>query len=487
MNYTSFAYFLLIIPAAILYHIFPQKSRWLVLLTCNAIFYMSIVQSRRLLALCVATGFFAWIFGLFIIFFRERHSTKDYILKVVFIAGIILTAAPLLASRAGGFLFHCVIHNHTAAILLPVGASFYTLQAVGYLADIWYGKIQPEKNILKFALFLSFFPNIIQGPIERFDKLQTQLLEGKGTDTDKLTRGFGFILWGYFLKFLIADKAAVIVNEIFDYYSEYPGMYVFVGGILYSIQLYADFSACVIMSKGAALLFGISISENFQQPYISSSVKDFWRRWHMSFSFWLRDYVYIPLGGNRHGKSRRYVNLIATFAVSGLWHGGQWKYLFWGLLHAVFQIGEELLARPATILSRFFKLTNHPFLRKTFRILITDFLVMLAWIIFRAESLRIALKMIWSSVSVWNPWIFFDDSLYCLGLSQKEVEVLIVAILFLFATDILSEKKKNPQSILRKQPAWIRYTVYIFGILTIWIYGTYGFGFNAQDFIYGGF
>lgn len=174
-------------------------------------------------------------------------------------------------------------------ILLPVGTSFYTLQAVGYLADILYGKIQPEKNILKFSLFLSFFPNIIQCPIERFEKLQPQLLEGKGADTDSLTRGFEFILWGYFLKFLFADKAAVIVNEIFDHYAEYPGMYVFVGGILYSIQLYADFSACVTMSKGVALLFGISISDNFQQPYIASSVKDFWRRWHMSFSFWLRD------------------------------------------------------------------------------------------------------------------------------------------------------------------------------------------------------
>lgn len=299
--------------------------------------------------------------------------------------------------------------------------------------------------------------------------------------------GIQLIIWGFFLKFMIADKASIIVSTVFNNFATYNGLYVWIAAILYSLQLYTDFLACVTLSQGISLLFGISIDDNFQRPYFATSVKDFWRRWHMSLSSWLRDYVYIPLGGNRKGTCRKNINLLITFIVSGIWHGGQWSFVFWGLLHALYQIAgeftEKMQKKAFHLLHIDWNSMVGIFIRRTF----TFFWVMLAWIIFRAANLKIGLQMIKRMFTAFNPWIFFDNSLFRLGLSQKEWEVLIFAIIVLVLVSALQESCFRIRNWLGHQALLVRWIVYLVSICCIWVFGTYGYGFDAKDFIYGGF
>lgn len=401
--------------------------------------------------------------------------------------GILISAAPLIVSKCGEFLFRSVIHRPVVNWIIPVGLSFYSMQVIAYLVDIYRGKSEPQKNIFKYGLFISFFPIVIQGPISRYDQLGEQLFQGHSYDNKRFMGGVQLIIWGFFLKYLIADKASVFVNAVFNNYSAYSGMFIFIAAVLYSIQLYTDFWSCVTMSQGVAELFGIEIIDNFNHPYFSTSIKEFWRRWHISLSSWLRDYVYIPLGGNRKGKLRKNINLVITFAVSGLWHGGSWRYLCWGLMHAGYQIAGDILNGPKNFIFNRISLYEGTRTRKFIETIITSFLVMIAWIIFRAESLKAGLKMIISMFTKWNPWILFDNSLFRLGLSQKEFEVLFLAIILLIIVSALQEKGIKLREWFSKQNTAIRWIIYLCAIWSIWIFGTYGFGFNAADFIYGGF
>lgn len=293
--------------------------------------------------------------------------------------------------------------------------------------------------------------------------------------------------WGFFLKFMIADKAGVVVNTVFNNKDAYAGCYFLIAGILYSIQLYTDFMACTTLSQGAAKLFGITLGENFNHPYFSTSIKDFWRRWHISMSYWLRDYIYIPLGGNRKGKLRKNINLVLTFVVSGLWHGGTLKFLFWGLLHAFYQIIGGLTIKPRDKVYAMLGMNDHSKVKHALRVLGTCFLAMLGWIIFRADRLKTGLSMIKSIFTVFNPWVLTGNYLFNLGLNQSEWTILMLAVILLFFVSRTQEKGTVIGLKISSMNIILRYAIYLAAIAVIWIFGTYGFGFNAQDFIYGGF
>ena len=312
-----------------------------------------------------------------------------------------------------------------------------------------------------------------------------QLYEGHHFDEDGFCKGLHLILWGFFLKLMIADKAAVIVNTVFGAPQAYQGFYVLVAGVLYSIQLYADFLACVSLSQGCAALFGIQLVDNFKHPYFSESVKEFWGRWHISLSTWLRDYIYIPLGGNRKGKFRKYINLIVTFIVSGIWHGNAFKYIFWGLMHAGYQISGDLTLKLRNRIYQLLHLSGSRtqiYIRRFF----TFVFVMVAWIMFRASGLKRGLFMIYNMFMVYNPWIFFDDSLFRLGLSWKQCLVLAGSGWILIKVSILQENMCVRDRIL-KWSLPVRWAFYLGTIAVIMVFGTYGYGYNASDFIYGGF
>lgn len=472
MTYTSLSYWIMVAILVPVYFILPKKVRYLALLAGSIFFYFSASSGGKVIFF--ATMAISYLFGIML----ERIEAGR---KVLLTAAILACLGPLLLVN-----FHAYGLLRTGNVAAPLGLSFYSLQIVSYLADVACGKVKAQKNPLKYALFVSFFPQILQGPIPRYEQLGEQLFTGHSFEVRRFVRGCQLILWGFFLKFVIADKAGIAVNTIFGSPDYYVGQYVLLGGILYSFQLYADFMSCVELSRGVSEIFGIELVNNFNHPYFATSVQDFWRRWHISLSSWLRDYVYIPLGGNRKGKLRQYLNIIATFLVSGLWHGQGIHYIVWGLLHAFYQLVEKFLMVPREKIAKLLKMPFGSLAWTCVRVPWTFFRVMLAWILFRAPSLRQALSMLFSLFRIRNPWVWFDGSLLQLGLDEKQWHILGYGIAVLLFVSICQEHINIRDWILR-QHLVIRWTIYIAALTAVVLFGTYGYGYDASAFIYGGF
>lgn len=478
MVYVTLNYYLFVTVLVAAYYLLPLKYRWLALLSGSLSFYAW--MSPDGFPLFLASILTNWFTGLGLERFqslgtpRSKRWSKRWLCRGLLTIGIVAALAPLLTVKFTGSHY----------VWLPaLGISFYSLQSIAYLADIFQKRIVPQRNILKYALFASFFPQIIQGPIPRFGQLAPQLCEGHRFDERTFTKGIHLIIWGFFLKFMLADKAGIFVDAVFDSFPLYQGNYVLAAGVLYSLQLYTDFLACVTLSQGVAGLFGIELVDNFNHPYCARSIQEFWRRWHISLSTWLRDYIYIPLGGNRRGRLMKYIYLTVVFAISGFWHGVGWKFLIWGLIHTAYQIVGSLLA-PAK--DRFYCALKIPeSSRNILQIMGTFFWVMLAWIVFRADTLGIALAMLRSMFTFYNPWVLFDGSLLALGLSGKEWVVLLLSVALLWVVGVQQRSICIRDRIL-EQHLVVRWAIYLAAICVVWIWGTYGFGFG-QDFIYGGF
>ncbi len=483
MSYIFIYFYLFVGILLVMYYILPKRRRWLVLLAGSMIFYYKL--SKTSWNVLIITILISYSMGLLLDY---MHNTGKSLIKcrVALAVCLILTTLPLIMTKEGDFVLQSLLHRKTYPWIVPVGLSFYTLQIVSYLVDVSRGRVRAQRNLGKYALFVSFFPQIIQGPIPRYEQMNSQLFDGHSFKEESFIKGIQMIVWGFFLKLMIADKASIVVDAIFLDWEAYRGSYVLVAGILYSIQLYADFLSCLCLAKGVAELFDIHLAENFRQPYLSQSIKEFWGRWHISLSSWLKDYIYIPLGGNRKGKDRKYINLIITFIISGIWHGAGYKYIFWGLMHAFYQIGGEITSNIRDGIFRCIGIEKRGRVRGYIKCLTTCFLVMLAWIIFRAGSLRTGISMLYSMVTVYNPWIFFDDSLLTLGLSWKEWGVLLTSVWLLFKMESLQRNYCIRDKILG-QPRVIRWGIYLGAVAVIMVFGTYGYGFDASDFIYGGF
>ena len=270
--------------------------------------------------------------------------------------------------------------------MIPVGISFFTFQALSYLWDVYYKKIEPEKNFLHYALFISFFPSIVAGPINKASLILPQIKKLRTYfDYPKAVEGLKMILWGMFMKVVVADRIAIYVDTVLDSYANYTGITCLFAALLYSIQIYADFAGYSLMAIGVGKTLGFELTENFRRPYFAVSVTDFWRRWHISLSTWLKDYVYIPMGGSRCSKIKNYWNILATFLVSGIWHGANWTFVVWGALHGIFQIIEKALGQQKCEYGSF---------GKAVKITITFILVTFAWIFFRMPTLNDAFQVI---------------------------------------------------------------------------------------------
>lgn len=478
MTYISITFYLFVLAALLLYYILPLKSRWLVLLGGSIFFYWQITGTGAAMVIVFVTIMIAYGAGLLL----ERAKNKG-----ILAVAVLLMILPWFCIKNGNYVLEILLHKNAVEWIVPVGISFYTLQMISYLADVYMGRITAQRNPAKFILYGMFFPQIVQGPIPRYDRLGDQLYTGHLFDERMVVGGFYRILWGFFLKLMIADRAAVVVNEIFEYYYQYVGCYVLVAGVLYSIELYADFAACISISKGVANLFGIRLADNFNHPYLAVSVKDFWHRWHISLSEWLKDYIYIPLGGSRKGRIRTYINLVLTFLVSGIWHGAGLRFVAWGMLHAVYQIVGELTRNVQHKAAKLLGLEEAAGVRLWIRRGWTFFCVMTAWIIFRAENLTAGIRMIWSMFRIRNLWIFTNDAMLSLGLDWKEWMILAVSVLILFVVNIKQEQGVSFSNVIFKQPVYIRWALYLIVIFGIMTYGVYGMGYDSQAFIYGGF
>ena len=476
MTYTSPDFYILLITAFILYNIFPKRIRWTVLLVSSCAFYVLVCAKKALILVFALTLVITWCFSLLIDAQRCKGSSAG-IRRLTLAAGIAIPALVLLSSKAMEHITS--LADIRTSYLLPLGLSFYTLQLIAYLADIYMGRAQAQRNFFRFTLFASFFPQVIQGPIPRYGELAPSLFEGHDYDDDRMMRGIHLILWGFFLKFMIADKAGVIVGTIDASPQAYPGLYTVLCTVFSAFMLYTDFLSCVTISRGVARLFGIELTDNFRRPFFSTSVRELWGRWHVTLGAWLRDYIYIPLGGSRKGRVRKYLNLAAAFFVSGIWHGMSLPYIVWGLLQVPFQILEDISGKFSGGVYRF----TGRILRRLYVFVAFCF----TYTIFRAPSLKDAFGSMVSVVRDFNPWIFFDGSLCRLGLNEREFGVLLLSLTALLLVSTAKEKGISIQKWFCAQRYAVKWAIYFVLIWSIWIFGTYGYGFDSSSFIYGGF
>ena len=476
MDFLTLTFAVFFIISVICYYIVPKKMRWSVLLVSSLVFYVWSVPQLILYLLFSAVS--TYLYGKW----AENHKQHGKGWLAIVIAS---NLAVLLFVK---FYPLCEVKLGFPAlnILMPMGISFYTLQVVAYCVDVYQGKTEAQRNFLKYLLFVSFFPQILQGPIPRYSQLKKQLFEGHSFDYRTFKFGFQLILWGMFLKMVIADRAAIFVNTVFPQYHLYEGTVLAVAAVLYSIQLYTDFLGCVCIAMGAAKVYGIDLQTNFERPYLAVSVKDFWRRWHISLSSWLRDYVYIPLGGNRKGKVRRYINLLLTFLVSGIWHGSGMQYIFWGLMQGGYQIAGEVLEPLRSKVRSLLQIDEKSQMCVLWKRFCTFVMITISWVIFRSASLKAGLSMLKKIVTDVTPWVFFDGTLYQFGIEQKNFLAWILCVVLLAVIEH-QQKKGNIREMLERQHLIVRWGIYLGAIALVAILGVYGPGYSATQFLYGQF
>ena len=378
-------------------------------------------------------------------------------------------------------LFGKTLEVSTLNIVLPVGISFYTFQTLSYTIDIYRKQLQPTRDFVAFFTFVAFFPQLVAGPIERASHLLPQFSKIYKFNYRLVKSGLLLMAFGLFKKMVIADRLAVLVNQVYNNPLEYHGYEVIVATVFFAFQIYCDFSGYSDIAIGLARTMGFDLMKNFDSPYFSKSITEFWRRWHISLSTWFRDYVYIPLGGNRRGKSRTYLNLFLVFLVSGLWHGAAMTFVIWGAIHGLIVMLEKALYPVRARIYNTLGIRKDSFSNKLIFCGITFSIVCLSWIFFRANSLSDALLIVRSSFVANYEGINYGG-LFKLGLDASEFWVAITAIAVLLLFDIF-HKRKSAAKWLAAQNAVFRYAVYVGIVFVILIYGVYG-DMAPQDFIY---
>lgn len=481
MAFNSIQYFVFLPIVFLLYWLCPSKIKKYVLLAASYFFYMS--WSYKYLGLIVFSTVLSWSTSLAI----DRSDKRGKKEKAFLAAGVILNLFVLFFFKYFNFVSQS-IHKVgelmnissgqavTVSVLLPVGISFYTFQSLSYVIDVYRKKYKAEKNVVNYALYISFFPQLVAGPIERASNILPQLRKEKAFDYNQAVDGSKSVLFGLIKKICIADVLAVYVNSVYNNISGQQGPMILVATLFFTFQIYCDFSAYSEIAIGSAKLFGIELMNNFNCPYFSSSVREFWSRWHISLSQWFRDYLYIPLGGNRCSKVRNYFNLLITFLVSGLWHGSNWTFVIWGGLHGIAQITEK-----AFFLKSKNKIDNR--FKKVVRIFLTFVFVSFTWIFFRANSITEAISAIKLLFTGWN-----IANVYSCITSIGKTNLIIIAIgmMLLTTNDYLLYKGKKLFDIIGKKRAvlrWIIYFMLVIYVSALFIYFNGGFG-TAQQFIY---
>ncbi len=480
--------FLIFFPIVVsLYYLLPKKARNLWLLVASYYFYMC--WNAKYALLILTSTVVTYLSGLLI----EKADT-DKKKKVVVAASLVINLGILCFFKYTNYLLSILIYVFGKVgialtvpefdILLPVGISFYTFQALSYTMDVYRKDIYAEKNFFRYALFVSFFPQLVAGPIERSKNLLKQLVPDKHFDFEKARDGIFLMLWGYFLKVVLADRIAIFVDTIYREYDYYSGYYLILATILFAVQIYCDFAGYSTIAMGAAEILGIGLIDNFEAPYLSISVADFWRRWHISLTSWFKDYLYIPLGGSRKGKFRKYVNKMIVFLVSGLWHGASTSFVIWGGLNGLYQVIGEICMPARDKLVSVIHLNRDSFAHKLLRGLGTFILVDFAWIFFRAGTTAEAMSVVSSIISADNPWILFDGSIYDCGLDRKNYWVMLFGIIILTLADIAKRRGIAVRKLIIRQDYWFRCLVIIMSVIAILVYGVWGSSYDAANFIY---
>lgn len=452
----------------------PHKFRWFILLISSYYFYMS--WNAKYVFLILFTTLISFIAGILI---EEYQKYK----KSILILTLVSCLGVLFVFKYFNFFFEIIngifsifslpVSDFTLKLLLPVGISFYTFQTLSYVIDIYRGNLKAERHFGYYATYVSFFPQLVAGPIERPNNLLPQLRQERFFDYKMATFGMKLMAWGFFKKIVIADNLAFFVDKIYNNLNCYEGFTLILVAFFFSIEIYCDFSGYSDIAKGSAALLNIKLIDNFKSPYFSTTIKEFWSRWHISLSTWFRDYVYIPMGGNRVSKAKHYLNIFITFIVSGLWHGANITFVIWGAINGLLQIIEDIL--------HIRKETDLYSARWFFRVCTTFILMTFIWVFFRSQSVEDAIYVFSHMfVGINHPYNYFLSGILSFGYSLSYMVIhlmiylvpLIIVDLFLLKKDIIEW--------LDKKPAFTRYVIYYILIISILIFRYIG----EVNFIY---
>ncbi|MGR3809409.1 MBOAT family O-acyltransferase [Jiulongibacter sp. NS-SX5] len=473
MVFNSFAFLIFFPIITLLYFFLPHKYRWWLLLVSSCVFYAWFkVEYLLILVFTIIVDYLAalWIE-------KSSGNRRKWALIISIIANVGVLAvfkyANFILGSANAILFRVGKEPFDLwNILLPIGLSFHTFQAMSYTIEVYRGKVPAEQNLFRYALYVMFYPQLVAGPIERPQNVIHQYYEKHKFDYNRVISGLRLMLWGLFKKVVIADRLAIFVDKVYDHPFEYSGLPVIIATVFFGFQIFCDFSGYTDVGLGAARVMGFDLMKNFDRPYFSKSISEFWRRWHISLSSWFRDYVYIPLGGNRVSTARKYFNLFVVFMLSGLWHGASWNFVIWGSLHGVYLIFGQLTGK---VQRKLIGLINNEFVEKAIHAGLVFFFVSLGWVFFRAayfsESIHL-LKGLFSASShsvseVWNM------------IGTKDALILLFAVGLMESVHWYQRDKSITQWV-DQQPKWLRWGTYYVLFMSIILFAVY----SDTQFIY---
>ncbi len=487
-NSLPYAIFLVIVFA--LHWLLPNRFRWIMLLIASYYFYMS--WNPELVVLIALTTLVSYSSGLLIEHYRNAEGSKTHLPKLFLVLALVICFGVLFFFKYFNFfsesvtallrLFSLPAQALTLKLVLPVGISFYTFQTLSYVIDVYRGRISAEKHLGYYALYVSFFPQLVAGPIERSDNLIPQLRAVRTFDSSEGANGLKWIALGLFKKIVIADTLSVYANTVYGNLATHHGLSFIIATLSFAIQIYCDFSGYSDIAIGSAKLLGVRLMKNFDSPYFSHSIREFWSRWHISLSTWFRDYVYIPLGGNRTKLPRHLLNLMITFLLSGLWHGANWTFVCWGALHGFYIVVETL----------FRKLVPHAAgrpqgsrfsgaLRSAGSIVLTFTLVCFAWVFFRADSIADAfygLSHMFDGIA--SPAQYVQEAALQLGIDRFDLPIRLFPVVLLAVFDAFNRRKDAFAAISRWSPVF-RWGVYL---MLIWFILFFPGAGGGTEFIY---
>ncbi len=486
-------HFLLFFPLVVgIYFLIPKKVRWVWLLVSSYYYYMS--WNAKYASLLALSTLITWLSGILI----EKCSGKangECLKKWLIAFSFLSNLAILFIFKYFHFglnvlnkvlkLLHISAIQSSFSVLLPVGISFYILQALSDTMDVYRGRVKVEKNLFKYALFVSFFPQLVAGPIERSQDLLPQILIPHEFDFDRVKRGLWLMLWGFFQKLVIADRLALFVNTVYGDPANYRhgGVINLTALIFFAFQTYADFAGYSNIALGAAEVLGFRLTQNFVRPFFSVNITEFWIRWHVSLSRWFVNYLYIPLGGNRVGTLRKYMNIMIVFLASGLWHGANWTFLVWGGLNGVISIIERLLTPLWRKIRKALNFDDRAAMMKCVQSAYVIFMFGFVQVFFRSESLKQAAEFLKGMCRL-NFYDLFNGRVFDYGMDRANFVLAILALAVQFIVSWCRRDDVSLRSRIEAQPLILRWGLIFAAIAAVVLFGVYGPGFDASQFIY---
>lgn len=522
ISYTFLAFLVIVI---LIYYIVPKKMQWVVLLTASICFYVYAGIQYFIIAALTALA----VYGLALcmqknldeqarrieglgrkearVIKNQMKRRRKHMLQLA----LVVVIGVLFICKASGFCIEnlnklfALMSLATISgwkVIVPLGISYYSFMMISYLVDVYNGKTTAEKNFLKYMTYVLYFPHVTQGPIAKYEQTAPQLFAGHHFSYETVTQGMWLIIWGYFKKLVIADRLSAFVTEIFQHSSDYEGTIFLFAGVMYSIQIYCDFSGCMDIVRGVSECFAIQLSENFERPYFSQTLPEFWRRWHMSLGAFFRAYVFYPIStssiflklntfarkylGNEWGRNAAScLPILCVWFLTGFWHGANWNYICWGFFHGTLICLSTIFEQPLELLTQKLNIKRDCISWSIFRMLRTFLLCVIGRIIFLANGVGTAMQMLRSIIT--DADVFYN--IETIGLTHNEWLIVIVSCMVLLLVSVAQEiraQSGNQETIrqwLARQNLWLRWLILIGGILYILMFGVYGSGVGAT-FIY---